>query len=126
MNRVLIKEINVWTVVRTVFPLAWIVTTVLFLLTYLLAGSMVAALADEFADLPSIDPAAGVAAGVLISLFFGFLATIGATICAAVGAAAYNLLAALGGGIALQMDSVPVGDEESEGGAAAGNAAKES
>ncbi len=108
------------------FPLAWIVATVLFLLTYLLAGSMVAVLADEFAELPLIDPAAGVAAGVLISLFFGFFATIGATICAAIVAAAYNLLAALGGGIALQMDPEPVGDQESEGVAAAGNKVKES
>ncbi len=107
------------------FPLAWIVATVLFLMTYLLAGSMVAALAGEFAELPSIDPAAGVAAGVLISLFFGFFATIGATICAAIVTAAYNLLAALGGGIALQMES-DVADEESESVAAPGNTVKES
>ncbi len=126
MSRVLIKEINVWSVVRTVFPLAWIVTTVIFLMTYLLAGGMVAAVANEFDELPSIDPAAGVAAGVLISLFFGFFATIGATICAAIATVAYNLLATLGGGIALQMDPEPVGDQESEGVAAAGKAVNES
>ena len=111
---------------RTVFPLAWIVAMVIFLFIYLLVGGMVAAWVGGIADLPLIDPAAGVATGVLLSVLFGFFATIGATICAAIVALAYNFLAAMGGGIALQMEPEPAGEEESEVVMAVGNPINES
>ena len=111
MNRVLIKEIDIWTVLRTVFPLAWIATTFLLMLTWLLAGGLLSALAGEISGMPAVDPTAGVAAGVLLSLIAGFMATIPITICAAIVAVAYNFLAALGGGITVTLEEQPVADE---------------
>lgn len=111
MSRVLIKEIDIWTVLRTVFPLAWIATTFLFMLTWLLAGGIFSALADEISGLPAVDPTAGVAAGVLLSLITGFMVTIPITICAAIVATAYNFLAALGGGITVTLEEQPVAAE---------------
>ncbi len=111
MSRVLIKEIDIWTVLRTVFPLAWIATTFLFMLTWLLAGGLLSALAGEISGMPAVDPTAGLAAGVLLSLIAGFMATIPITICAAIVATAYNFLAALGGGITVTLEEQPAVDE---------------
>ncbi len=111
MSRVLIKEIDVWTVLRTVFPLAWIATTFLFMLAWLIAGGLLSALADEISGIPAMDPTAGVAAGVLLSLITGFMATIPITICAAIVATAYNFLAAMGGGITVSLEGQPAADE---------------
>ncbi len=111
MNRVLIKEIDIWTVLRTVFPLAWIATTFLLMLTWLLAGGLLSALAGEISGLPAVDPTAGVAVGVLLSVITGFMATIPITICAAIVATAYNFLAALGGGITVSLEEQPAADE---------------
>ena len=101
MSRLLIKEIQVWSVARTVFPLAWIVSFIVIFGGYLLVGGLIANLVDEFTDVPVIDRGAGVVAGILFSLAAGFLSTIAATLVAVVGAVVYNLLAALGGGVSV-------------------------
>ena len=107
MSRLLIKEIQVWSVARTVFPLAWIVSFIVIFGGYLLVGGLIANLVDEFTDVPVIDRGTGVVAGILFSLAAGFLSTIAATLVAVVGAVVYNLLAALGGGVSVGL-SEPV------------------
>jgi len=109
MSRLLIKEIQVWSVARTVFPLAWIVSFIVILGSYLLVGGVIASFAGEFTDLPVIDRGAGVVVGILFSLVMGFLGTVAITLIAVVAAAGYNLLAALGGGVSVDIsEPVPV------------------
>lgn len=112
MSRVLIKEIQVWSVARTVFPLAWIVSSIVIFGGYLLVGGLIANLVDEFTDLPVIDRGTGIAAGILFSLAGGFLSTIATTLVAVVAAMGYNLLAALGGGVSVGFsEPVPTQDK---------------
>ena len=101
MSRLLIKEIQVWSVARTVFPLAWIVSFIVIFGGYLLVGGLIANLVDEFTDVPVVDPGAGAIAGILFSLVLGFFSAVAATLLAVVVAAVYNLLAALGGGVSV-------------------------
>ena len=103
MSRVLIKEIQVWSVARTIFPLAWIVSSIIIFGGYLLVGGLIADLASEFAEWPVIDRGIGIVAGVLFSLVLGFFSTIAVTLIAVVAAVIYNFLAALGGGVSVGL-----------------------
>ncbi|UCH63859.1 MAG: DUF3566 domain-containing protein [Fidelibacterota bacterium] len=97
----MIKEIQVWSVARTVFPLAWIVCSIVIFCVYLLIGSLLTNLVDEFAEMPVIDQGVGIGAGILFSLAAGFLSTIATTLIAVLVAVVYNLLVALGGGVSV-------------------------
>ncbi len=109
MSRLLIKEIQVWSVARTVFPLAWIVSFIVIFGGCLLIGGLVASIAGQLTDIPAIDPGTGAIAGILFSLVLGFFSAVAATLLAVVAAAAYNLLAALGGGVSVGFsEPVPV------------------
>ena len=108
----LIKEIHVWSVARTVFPLAWIVSFIVILGSYLLVGGLIINFASEFTDVPVVDRGAGVAVGILFSLVMGFISTVAATLIAVAAAVIYNFLAALGGGVSVGL-SEPVPAPES-------------
>ena len=99
----LIREIQVWSVVRTVFPLGWIVSTLVIFGTYLLVGSLLTSLANEFTEMPLVDWGAGVFTGILVSVLLGFFCTVTATLLAVVAVVVYNLLAALGGGVSIRL-----------------------
>ena len=103
MNQVLIKNIQLWSVVRTIFPAMWMVAAVITFIGYLIAGSFISSLASEFTDVPLADPGSGMLAGILLSLFLGFLSTIMITLSAVIFVVIYNLLASIGGGIAINL-----------------------
>ena len=65
MKKAVISEIQVWSVARTVFPLGWIVSTIVIFFSFLLIGGAVANLAVEYPELPEIPQGIGVIAGIL-------------------------------------------------------------
>ncbi|GAH07657.1 unnamed protein product, partial [marine sediment metagenome] len=87
----------------TVFPLAWIVSSIIIFGSYLLIGGLITNLAGEFTDVPVVDWGPGVAVGILFSLVMGFLSTVAATLIAVAAAVIYNFLAALGGGVSVGL-----------------------
>jgi len=115
MGRLLIKEIQVWSVARTVFPLGWIVSFIVLFGSYLLVGGLISNLAREFTEFPVVDQGLGVFAGILLSLLLGFLNTIVLTIIAVIAAVIYNFLAALGGGVSVRLSEPVPASETSEG-----------
>ena len=109
MNRVLIKHIQVWSVARTMFPLAWIVSFIVIFAGCLLVSGLVAKITGQLTDMPAVDPGDGAIAGILLGLVLGFFSAAAATLLAIVAAAAYNLLATLGGGVSVGFsEPVPV------------------
>lgn len=101
MNQVLIKNIQLWSVVRTIFPAMWMVAAIITFIGYLIAGSIMTSLASDFTDVPLVDPGSGVLAGILLSLILGFFGTIMMTLSAVIFVVIYNFLASVGGGIAI-------------------------
>ncbi|UCH09983.1 MAG: DUF3566 domain-containing protein [Fidelibacterota bacterium] len=101
----LIKEINVWSVARTVFPLAWIVSAVVIFLGTLFVGRVAENLISRFADMPLDIYGGGVSvlAGIALGLVLGFLNSIITTLVAVLAAFVYNFLASLGGGISVRL-----------------------
>lgn len=115
MSRVLIKEFHVWSVARTVFPLAWIVSSIIIFGSYLLVGGLIINFASEFTDVPVVDRGAGVVVGILFSLVMGFLSTVAATLIAVAVAVIYNFLAALGGGVSVGLSEPFPASEPTQG-----------
>ena len=103
MSRVLIKELHLWSIARTVFPLAWMVSVIVIFAGLLLVESFVTALFGVFTDDPTALPAAGPVAGLLISIVLGFFFTMATTVVALMSAVVYNFLVALGGGISINL-----------------------
>lgn len=102
MSRRLLTNVDVWSVARTVFPLAWLVSSAILFLVYLLAGSLLMNMASEFYDLPGPARGIGIAASLLASVITGFIYTIFATLFSVLAAWGYNILADLGGGVIFQ------------------------
>ena len=102
----LIKEINVWSVARTVFPLAWIVSAVVIFLATLFVGRIAENLIIRFTEMP-VDVVYGggvsILVGIALGLVMGFLNAIMTTLIAVLGVLVYNFLASLGGGIAVRL-----------------------
>ena len=103
MNQVLIKNIQLWSVVRTIFPAMWMVGAMLTFIGYLIAGSVISSLASGFTDVPLADPGSGILVGILLSFFLGFLGAITMTLSAVIFVVIYNFLASIGGGIAINL-----------------------
>ncbi len=99
----LIREIQVWSVVRTIFPLGWIISTLIIFSAYLLVGSLLTNLANEFTETPVFDSGISVAVGIVLSILLGFLSTVATTLLAVVVVVVYNFLAALGGGVSVRL-----------------------
>ncbi|MBA7581925.1 hypothetical protein ES708_23839 [subsurface metagenome] len=115
MNQFLIRKIDPWSVARTVFPLAWIVSAVTIFLVYLLAGGILARVIKEVADTPVSLDGTGVFMGFFLSIILGFFSTIATTISSVIMVAAYNFLASLGGGFVVHLaDSTRTIDKEEE------------
>ena len=121
MSRVLIKEFHLWSIARTVFPLAWMLAVIVIFAGLLLVESLVTSLLGAFIDDPTALPTVGPVAGLLISIVLGFFFTIAVTVVALMSAVVYNFLAALGGGISISLadrwpdledDGAPGGGEE--------------
>ena len=106
MSRVLIKELHLWSIARTVFPLAWIVSVIVIFAGLLLVESFVTALLGAFTESPTELPATGPVAGLLISIVLGFFFTLATTAVALVTAVVYNFLVALGGGISITLSDL--------------------
>ena len=106
MSRQLIAHIDPWSVARTVFPLAWLLAFIAVLIIYTLAGSVIMNMASEIYDVPAGSGRIGMVVALFASLITGFIYSIFATVLAAIGAAAYNFLAGLGGGIEISMESI--------------------
>ncbi|MFC1542999.1 DUF3566 domain-containing protein [Candidatus Neomarinimicrobiota bacterium] len=108
MSRVLIREIQVWSVARTVFPLGWIISFLIILGSYLLIGGLVTDLASDYSKWSVVERGAGIIGGILLSLVMGFFSSILITLTAVITAVIYNFLAALGGGFAINLtESAP-------------------
>lgn len=102
MSRRLLTNIDVWSVARTVFPLAWLVSSAILFLVYLLAGSLLMELASELYDMPGSVRGVGIAVSLLASVITGFIYTIFVTLFSVLAAWSYNVLADLGGGVIFQ------------------------
>ena len=74
------------------------------MLLYTLAGSMMMNMANEYYDVPDGMGSIGLAGAFFASLFTGFIYAIIATLFSVLGAAGYNFLARLGGGIAIKFE----------------------
>jgi hypothetical protein len=109
MGRQLIKEINVWSVARTVFPLVWIVSAVVIFFGTLFVGRIVQNLLGEFTDVPFDIYGGGVSimAGIGLGLVLGLLNSIMTTLLAVLCAFIYNFLANLGGGVSVRLSGPP-------------------
>ena len=101
MSRVLIKELDLWSVARTVFPLFWIISALIIVAGYVLIGSIVGSLlADLTGHGWSIQ---GLGLIILAGIFMGFFSAVGLTLVAVAVAVAYNLLSSLGGGVTMTL-----------------------
>ena len=101
MSRVLIKELDLWSVAHTVFPLFWIISALLVIAGYLLIGSIIASLLAEFTGHGwGIH---GLALIILASIFVGFFSAMGLTLVTVAMAVAYNFLSSLGGGVTVML-----------------------
>ena len=118
MKQLVIKEINIWSVARTVFPLAWIISIIMIFSGFLFFGSIVESVASEFTDVPAALPSIGAVAAFFASIGLGFLNAILGTILAVITVVVYNFLAGLGGGFAVTLgeDEGVSGERESEAG----------
>ena len=97
----MIKELDLWSVARTVFPLFWIISALLVIAGYLLIGSIISSLLAEFTGHGwSIH---GLALIILASILVGFISAIGLTLVAVAMAVAYNFLSSLGGGVTVTL-----------------------
>ncbi|MFC1547959.1 DUF3566 domain-containing protein [Candidatus Neomarinimicrobiota bacterium] len=103
VKQLVIKEINIWSVARTVFPLAWMISIILIFGGYLLFGRALSSAASEFTDVPMMLPAIGAVAGFFMSIGLGFLNAILSTILALLTVVVYNFLASLGGGFSISL-----------------------
>lgn len=95
------------------FPLSWLLGFVAVLLLYLLAGSMVMNMANEYYDVPDGAGQIGLVGAFFASLFTGLIYAIFATLFSVIGAFGYNFLTRLGGGVAITLlpaDEPSVGD----------------
>ena len=102
-SRLTIKEIQVWSVARTMFPLAWILNAVVFFCMYLLVGSLIASLSEGLPGLSIIEPGAGIWVGLLFSVLMGFFGAVVITLLAVLAVGIYNLLGSLGGGFSIRL-----------------------
>jgi uncharacterized protein YacL len=103
VKQLVIKEVNIWSVARTVFPLAWIISIIVIFGGYLLFGRMLESAVSEFADGPLILPGIGAVAGFLLSIGLGFMNAVFSTILALLAVVIYNFLASLGGGFSVVL-----------------------
>ncbi|MCH7498306.1 MAG: DUF3566 domain-containing protein [Candidatus Marinimicrobia bacterium] len=101
MSRVLIKELDLWSVARTVFPLFWIISALLVIAGYLLIGSIIGNLLAEYTGHGW--GIYGLALIILASILVGFFSAIGLTLVAVAMALAYNFLSSLGGGVTVTL-----------------------
>ena len=99
---------------RTVFPLGWLSAIVLFLLNYLFWGGLVVHWTRELGGYDVSLAGAGVMLGLLLSILFGFLAAVMLTVTGLVLAVIYNLLAALGGGVLVELSEAPSLTDEAD------------
>lgn len=112
MRSVLVNRIDVWSVVRTVFPLGWIVWALLNLVFFLTAGNILSQFARQFSDFEAVDMQVGVLGSILLSVIMAFFQTVITTIVFALATSVYNLLAEMGGGISVSLN------DQADGGAA--------
>ena len=108
MNRVLIKRIDIWSVARTLFPLGWLLFAVISFITYLFMQSIASGIAESLGDYSwweegTPTPRMGLGAGILFSVVGGLFSTILVTFASVLGAAIYNYLAKMGGGITVNL-----------------------
>ncbi len=114
MSRVLIKELDLWSVARTVFPLFWIISALIMIVAYLLIGSIIVNLIADTTGYGRVIPGLGLV--ILASSFMGFFSAMGLTLVAVAVAVAYNLLTSLGGGVTVTL-AEEEGATEAAGGA---------
>ncbi len=107
MRPVLIKEVHLWSVARTVFPLAWIITALVLFTSFLVVDSILTGLLSEFTDDFDAQQGLGLLSGFMASIILGFFATIAWTLVAVVGAVVYNYLVAAGGGVTVTVAEQP-------------------
>jgi hypothetical protein len=113
VKQLVIKEINIWSVARTVFPLAWLISIILIFGGYLLFGRVLTSAASELTDVPMVLPGVGAVAGFFMSIGLGFLNAILSTILALLTIVVYNFLASMGGGFSITLSQEPgAGDQE--------------
>jgi hypothetical protein len=103
VKQLVIKEINIWSVARTVFPLAWMISIILIFGGYLLFGRVLTSAASELTDVPMVLPGIGAVAGFFMSIGLGFLNAIFSTILALLTVVVYNFLAGMGGGFSISL-----------------------
>jgi hypothetical protein len=116
VKQLVIKEINIWSVARTVFPLAWLISIILIFGGYLLFGRVLTSAASELTDVPMVLPGVGAVAGFFMSIGLGFLNAILSTILALLTIVVYNFLASMGGGFSITLSEEPgAGDQEGRG-----------
>ena len=118
MNQLLVKQVDVWSVARTVFPLLWLVHFILSFVTWILISHLVGNLAHELTGYSIISGGIGIVMIVTVSLIFGFSGAVLTTLIAVLMAVLYNFLARLGGGITLNLAEIPTSQESGEGEAA--------
>ena len=104
MRSVLVNRIDVWSVVRTVFPLGWVVWALLDLMFFFMAGNILSQFTRQFSEFGAVDMPAGVLVGILLSVFTAFFQTVITTIIFALATSVYNFLAGLGGGITITLN----------------------
>ncbi len=114
MRRLLIKEVDLWSLVRTLFPLFWIVNTLVILMVLIVVRGSIGGYATEFGIDSSMMP--GGIGLFFTSLALGLLGGIFYTAITAIVIICYNALSALGGGIRIVVEdeSLPVKDPLTE------------
>ncbi len=111
----LIKEIQVWSVARTVFPLAWVLSAVVVFGLYLAVDSLVDTLTNDILGASAIEPDVGVGVGLIFSLVFGFFSTVVITVLSVLTIELYNFLAGLGGGFSIRVSELDATTSHPEG-----------
>ncbi len=106
----MIREVDLWSMVRTLFPLFWIVNTLVILMIMLAVSGSIGEYADDLGFEPDMVP--GGMGLFFSSLMLGVLASIFYTALTAVVILCYNALTALGGGIRIVVDDEILMNEE--------------
>jgi hypothetical protein len=109
MRRLLIKEVDLWSMVRTVFPLFWIVNTVIVLIVLMAVRGSIGEYAVDIGIEQGMMP--GGIGLFFASLILGLLGGILYTAITAIVIICYNALTALGGGIRIVVDDESVSVE---------------
>lgn len=104
MKTVLVRKIDIWSLVRTIFPMIWGISAILIFVIFVIFGRASSAWMETY-DLDAPDMGGlGTLAAIFISLFTGFISAAFQTMIIAPAIGIYNLLARVGGGIVLVLE----------------------